>query len=217
VIPTATKVSVDAASTINVSAVAKGNGGKVVLWSNQKTTFAGTILARGGANGGNGGFVETSSHGVLAFTGTVDLRAPLGKVGTLLLDPADFYINPDDAPTVPDGASAMTEAQIEGQLALGNVTITTSTTTSPSGQNGDIFVFSNINWNSNSTLTLSAYRDINIEPGITITNFSRNEGPLPSGNLVLRADNTGTGTGTVKFVPGDSSGTIDFNLWSALA
>ena len=215
-IPTATSVSVDAASVINTSATGSGNGGKVVLWSDQQTTFAGTILARGGAAGGDGGFVETSSHQMLAYTGTVDLRAPLGKVGTLLLDPADFYINPDTrAPEVPPGASVMTELQIERQLALGNVTITTSTTTNPSGQNGDIFVYSNINWSTNSTLTLSAYRDINIEPGVTISNFTATEGPLATGNLVLRADNTGIGT--VTFVPsvgfdsGPNYGTIDFS------
>src|SRR6202030_3814459 len=78
-IPTATTVSVDAASVINASATNQGNGGKVILWSDQQTTFAGTIFARGGPAGGNGGFVETSSHGQLAFTGTADLLAPLGR------------------------------------------------------------------------------------------------------------------------------------------
>ncbi|HEY6257494.1 MAG TPA: filamentous hemagglutinin N-terminal domain-containing protein, partial [Xanthobacteraceae bacterium] len=210
VIPTATKVSVDAASVINASATGKGNGGKVVLWSNQQTTFAGTILARGGAAGGNGGFVETSSHGVLNFTGTVDLRASLAKAGTLLLDPADFYINPDTgAPTVPAGASVMTESQVEAQLGLGNLTIITDATKNPSGQNGDIWVNSNINWSSNNTLTLSAYRDINIAATVTIRNSGES---TPSGNLVLRADNTGTGTGTLNFttIPGIDGGPPTF-------
>ena len=36
-----------------------GNGGKVIVWANQATTFLGTILAKGGAQSGNGGFVET--------------------------------------------------------------------------------------------------------------------------------------------------------------
>jgi len=49
----------------------------------------GTIFARGGLNGGDGGFVEVSSHGVLDFVGTVDNRAPQGAAGTLLLDPMD--------------------------------------------------------------------------------------------------------------------------------
>jgi len=76
--------------------------------------------------------VETSSHGVLGFTGTVDLRAPLGRAGTLLLDPADFYINPDTgAPAVPAGASAMTESQVEAQLALGDSHDTTNTNYQP--------------------------------------------------------------------------------------
>ena len=48
-IPTATTVSVDAGTTINASAKERGNGGKVILWSDVQTTFAGTILARGGA------------------------------------------------------------------------------------------------------------------------------------------------------------------------
>ena len=61
-IPTATTVSVDAATTIDASAKDSGNGGKVILWSDHKTTFAGTILALGGKQFGNGGFVETSGQ-----------------------------------------------------------------------------------------------------------------------------------------------------------
>ena len=117
VIPTATTVSVDGASVINASATGSGNGGKVVLWSDQRTTFAGTILAQGGATGGNGGFVETSSHGLLNFTGNVDTRAPVGSTGTLLLDPADYYITCQDCGTVPEGASSITNTALQGQLA----------------------------------------------------------------------------------------------------
>ena len=91
-IPTATTVSVDAATRIDASAKDRGDGGKVILWSDQMTTFAGTILARGGADGGNGGFVETSGKQQLAFTGMVDTRAPRGATGTLLLDPLNYYI-----------------------------------------------------------------------------------------------------------------------------
>ena len=86
-------MSVDAKTTINASATGRGNGGKVVLWSDSQTTFAGTILASGGAQGGDGGFVETSSHGQLAFTGNVDTGAPRGTAGTLLLDPRTSIVN----------------------------------------------------------------------------------------------------------------------------
>src|SRR5436190_14676289 len=62
-IPNATTVSVDAATKIDASAKDKGDGGKVVLWSDQSTTFAGTILAMGGTQFGDGGFAEVSAHG----------------------------------------------------------------------------------------------------------------------------------------------------------
>ena len=94
-IATATTVSVDANTTINASATGRGHGGKVVLWSDSQTTFAGTILARGGAQGGDGGFVETSSHGQLANSPAMFecWRAARHTVGTLLLDPEDILID----------------------------------------------------------------------------------------------------------------------------
>ena len=185
VIPTATTVSVDAGTVINASATGRGNGGKVVLWSDSETTFAGTILARGGAKGGDGGFVETSSHGQLAFAGNVDSSAPRGRAGTLLLDPQDLLIS-----SVCEGVpNCMNPAQIEGELASQNVVIATNPQLEG---NGDISALGgSITWSSNNSLTLSAYRDINIGT-FTIQNTA-------SGNLVLRADNTGAGIGTVNF------------------
>src|SRR5712691_2598128 len=155
-IPTATTVSVDTATTINASARDRGDGGKVILWSDQMTTFAGTILARGGANGGNGGFVETSSKQQLNFTGTVDTRAPKGSAGTLLLDPDDYVIDATVAST------------IMSNLVTTSVIIQTSA--AGVGGNGDIFVNSGITWNTNNTLTLSAYHDILIKDGVVISN-----------------------------------------------
>src|SRR3954466_4988067 len=92
-IATAPPVGVDANSTINASATGRGHGGKVVLWSDNQTTFAGTIIAKGGAQAGDGGFVEVSSHGQLIYAGSTDTRAPKGAVGTLLLDPYDVFIS----------------------------------------------------------------------------------------------------------------------------
>src|SRR5262249_46499229 len=81
VIPTATTVSVDGATTINASATERGNGGKVILWSDSETTFAGTILARGGPKGGDGGFVEVSTHQLLTYSRTTHTPAPKGSAG----------------------------------------------------------------------------------------------------------------------------------------
>src|SRR5471030_1381998 len=55
-----------------------GNGGKVVVWSDNATRMYGSIAARGGANGGDGGAVETSGH-YLDLQGAVNTRAPHGK------------------------------------------------------------------------------------------------------------------------------------------
>jgi large exoprotein involved in heme utilization and adhesion len=48
-------LSVDAASVISADATSSGTGGKVILWSDNATAFAGRITARGGALGGDGG------------------------------------------------------------------------------------------------------------------------------------------------------------------
>ncbi|TAF49939.1 MAG: filamentous hemagglutinin N-terminal domain-containing protein, partial [Oscillatoriales cyanobacterium] len=77
-LPTATTTVVDPASVINASAIASGHGGEVIVWADDMAGFFGQILARGGAFGGDGGFVETSGAGSLVFRGGVDVSAPLG-------------------------------------------------------------------------------------------------------------------------------------------
>ena len=57
-IPDATNTTVQSGAVIDADATADGNGGQVVVWSNNLTDFEGSISARGGANGGNGGFAE---------------------------------------------------------------------------------------------------------------------------------------------------------------
>src|SRR5712691_1425217 len=138
-IPTATTVTVDGATTINASATQNGTGGKVIVWADGATAFAGSIEARGGPSGGGGGFVEVSGHQHLDYKGTVDTRAPNGAIGTLLLDPADYYIV-TNLGNSPPGASEITNANLQNQLATNNVVIATNNSANPAGQNGDIFV-----------------------------------------------------------------------------
>ncbi|MEZ0299664.1 MAG: filamentous hemagglutinin N-terminal domain-containing protein, partial [Candidatus Methylacidiphilales bacterium] len=59
-------------------------GGTAIIWSDERTDFQGSILARGG----DGGFVEVSSKGLLNFAGMVDTGG-----GTLLLDPQSITIS----------------------------------------------------------------------------------------------------------------------------
>ena len=81
-------------ASVQADAISRGNGGKVAVWSNGQTSFAGTISAQGGAIGGNGGQVETSgpvcSRGHLADSCDGHRPwSPYGKSGNWLLDP-DF-------------------------------------------------------------------------------------------------------------------------------
>ncbi|MBV6324920.1 caspase family protein [Duganella violaceipulchra] len=85
----ASRVDMAAGARITASAGQSGDGGKVVLWSRDQTSFAGSIVARGGALGGDGGQVETSGH-TLQASGYVDTLAPRGRTGNWLLDPAVF-------------------------------------------------------------------------------------------------------------------------------
>ena len=204
-IATATTVSVDAKTTINASATGRGNGGKVVLWSDSQTTFAGTILARGGAESGGGGFVEVSSQQLLNYSGTTDTRAPNGKVGTLLLDPFDVSIIPNPSRGIPN---VFNDKDLSKALESSNVIVSTGGAGSPGSQVGDITVEhgAHVAWSAATTLTLSAYHDVILQTGSRIENDG-------NGNLVLRADNSGTGSGTVSLVTGsvnfsDSAGTV---------
>ena len=99
-VPNAISTYVSRDSAIAASALLNGNGGTVIIWSDQITRFDGTINALGGAVSGNGGFVEVSGKESLSFKGTVDTSAAHGNVGTLLLDPTNILIrngNGDDA------------------------------------------------------------------------------------------------------------------------
>ncbi|OFQ45342.1 filamentous hemagglutinin N-terminal domain-containing protein [Achromobacter xylosoxidans] len=85
-------VKVAAGASLKADALVNGKGGNVTMWSNDATAFAGSLSARGGAQGGDGGFAEVSSNKNIGLTGSADLRAPKGKTGLLLIDPTDLRI-----------------------------------------------------------------------------------------------------------------------------
>ena len=76
------------------SALVSGNGGKVVVWSNLNTQFSGTILAQGGSQGGNGGWVETSGKAFLDVTGgRVNTIAPYGAFNGNMVIRSNEYLH----------------------------------------------------------------------------------------------------------------------------
>lgn len=94
--PEAQNTNVAWGSNIQASALTNGIGGEVVIWSSNNTSFAGSIVARGGQSGGNGGEVDIGSSGTLTYAKTayVDVSAPHGTAGTVTLEPT-----PTPAPT----------------------------------------------------------------------------------------------------------------------
>lgn len=77
---------------IDASAIENGNGGTVVVWSEDTTGFYGNIDAKGGMESGDGGNVEVSGKKFLDFQGLVNTKATNGKNGSLLLDPTNIRI-----------------------------------------------------------------------------------------------------------------------------
>ena len=171
----ATKTVVEQGTSINADALTAGNGGQVVVWANDTTSFAGGISAKGGQNSGDGGSVETSGKRILtvADTAKVNTTAANGKTGNWLLDPADFV--------VAASGSDITGATVAGWLADNNVTIQTTdsgsstsggagqSATGASGTAGNININDTITWASDTTLTLSAYNNIYINRSVTNT------------------------------------------------
>lgn len=113
-IHTAQRTYADSTTRIDARATDNGDGGKVILWADDWTKFHGQIDARGGAQGGDGGFVEVSGKQTLVFLGGVDTSAVMGKVGTLLLDPATLNII--DAAAGGDQDPTLTGSMPVGQI-----------------------------------------------------------------------------------------------------
>ncbi|MEO1387762.1 MAG: filamentous hemagglutinin N-terminal domain-containing protein [Cyanobacteria bacterium J06634_6] len=89
---TADHTVVDNRSTLRADANIQGNGGNVIVWSDDSTEFYGHVSAQGGSTGGDGGFAEVSGKRSLVMAGSADLSAQQGDFGTLLLDPDNVEI-----------------------------------------------------------------------------------------------------------------------------
>jgi hypothetical protein len=175
---------------IHADATHSGNGGTIVAWSDEITQVYGSLSARGGQTFGDGGFIETSSHGQLLVDRGGDVSAPAGHAGTWLLDPfnirivntlavyqvTEFSMPPFFTPTIPD--SEVTADAIQMELQTG-ATVVISTVNPDGTQDGDILQIAPINVTfdnagDSGTLILTAANNITIAGGITASNGSLN-------------------------------------------
>ncbi|MEO1094599.1 MAG: filamentous hemagglutinin N-terminal domain-containing protein [Cyanobacteria bacterium J06638_28] len=101
-IPNAQQTRIASGANIWADAGASGDGGSVIVWADGITEFGGTISARGGIQGGDGGFIETSGAAALMIQNTaqVDTHAVHGQTGTWLLDPVELTINDTGATAI---------------------------------------------------------------------------------------------------------------------
>lgn len=194
----ATTVHMSQGARIDASATERGDGGTVVLWSDvrdsQSVTRAhGAIYATGGAQGGDGGRIETSGHVLVTEGVTGSAAASQGQAGLWLFDPTNIVISSGGSTNITgdSSASSITASSVSSLLSGGtSVVIQTSDS---GGEIGNIEVTSAISktGNSTATLTLSAHNNIDVQAAIG------SSGTGSRLNLALIADSDTNGAGIV--------------------
>ena len=181
----ASGVYVAQSATLDASATVDGNGGTVVAWSDvhnplSATRVYGSLIARGGADGGDGWRIETSGHWLDVTGLRADAAAPRGNGGMWLLDPEDLTVGalPTNASTFAGppytftsgaGTPNVLSADIEAQLSTGTDVVLQ---TAPTGAGaGDITISANIAKTGGilASLTLIAHNDIVMTGAATIS------------------------------------------------
>jgi filamentous hemagglutinin family protein len=205
-IANARNTTVARGALITADATYEGNGGNVIVWADNATVFGGTITARGGARGGDGGFVEVSGKVYLGFDGMVDLRATDGfRTGTLLLDPSDITIS-----AAADSGIDVTGGTVTGTASTSNISVATlealltaadviiDATGGPGSGGGTITVLDSFTSFFGNDLTLRALGNIAVNGAITLS-FSTLSFVSAAGQLTQTAPITAD---TVTFAVG---------------
>src|SRR5260221_536142 len=164
------------------SAVVRANGEIRLVATRDLTLDAGSRAtanaARGGARGGNGGFVETSGRALQAF-GSVDTSAPRGNGGEWLLDPLDINI----AATGLDLLTCLggTGICFDDLPLLGNVSQISAGTI-------------DAGLRTNGSVTLQAHHDINLQTNLNLTYGGGSFTAQAGNNINLGGNITANGT-----------------------
>ena len=179
--------------SLKADALIEGDGGRVIVWSDNTTRFSGDIKARGGSAGGNGGFAEVSGKQFLVFRGTADLTAASGSGGSILFDPKNITIANGGADVVANNDlfadNAAADATFDAdQLDALNASVALQA-------NNDITISEAINLTTNAaSLTLQAGRDVVINASITTNDADIN---ITANDAAAGAANRDAGTGDI--------------------
>ena len=206
---------------IKADAITNGDGGKVIVWSDEATRMYGKIFARGGSEGGNGGFIETSGSYLDLGSYVPDASSPFGFGGEWLIDPYNLTIQtagPDaSVGTTPnfvanDNGAILTTGSIETALNLG--TSVTIATNGGGSSPGIIYINDDIAKTAGGDATLSFNADSAIMRTTAANtdetlNITSTVGQL---NLAFNATTyfTGSGTGVLSLNLDANGGVITF-------
>lgn len=208
----AENVTIGNGAVISADALGSGNGGEIVLFADGTLVIDGIASAKGGAFGGNGGFVELSGkREVFApdLANQIRVSAPSGESGFLLLDPMNISVIHGT------GGGLMGTTITDGELmsVLANFPVLLETSELGGSQDGDITFASDVNifWSSPYNLSFVADRDAVFNPGAVINatgggSFSMTAArsilvgsgasiTTTNGNLNLSANSSGTTIG----------------------
>ena len=165
-----TCVTIDCGALLTANALENGNGGQVVIFAEKDLTFQGSLQARGGMITGDGGFAELLAKESLRLgrlTENVDLSAPNGRAGGLLIKSSELVIaDPGCWMTNPLPANTLNAEDLSSFLNTANLTLQTDLG-SPVGS-GNIYMKGTVAWCSAHSLTISSACDflmINADEG----------------------------------------------------
>lgn len=230
----AQRVFIDANSRILANTTGpEGDGGNMIIWSNESTVAAGTFEAQGGALGGDGGFIEVSGKINLAYNGNADLSAPQGQAGTLLFDPLNIFIGTDNT----HGGNLPNIFQnddpgVDYFISAAALNALTGTVILQATQG--IFINSDLNLSSSSitfqadtlvansaitgqTITFDGLTAVSLQNQVTATNLSLKANGIFVNNPGIQTNNLSiTANGSLIDAPikGNGSGTLTLNTFS---
>ena len=196
---------INPATTLKADALTTGNGGRVVVWSDQQTNFYGNITAKAGITGGDGGLIEVSSKNQLVFGGMANASAANGNTGQLLLDPKNITIGNSTIDQSfqlldPNPAAGNNFANESVVLSNGNIVVSSPYDDLIATDAGAVYLF-----DPNTGALLSSINGANVEDrfgfgALTALNngnyafgniFADINGAVDAGTVILADGNTG--------------------------
>jgi filamentous hemagglutinin family protein len=166
-LPNARETLMGKDASIKADALASGDGGKVVVWSDVTTRAFGSISAQGGALGGNGGMIETSGHSLGVDGIRINAGATKGKAGSWLLDPYDIEVVQEGAIAIPADVASADAGSSSGVTKIAPSVLTGSSANIVLQAQHDITVTDAID--TGKSVTATAGNDIKVNANVTST------------------------------------------------